>query len=142
MRYLNYHSAVVLVVSLALAGCGGAAKETGSISGTVTFNQQPVMEGTVVFNPTGNAGYVASAEIQSDGTYQVVTQDGGLIPGEYVAVVQPTVVRLPDTETSPGAEEFKKADNIPAKYRSSKTSGLTLTVTPGKQVFDIQMQTP
>ncbi len=130
---------VVCLCSISLLGCGNRSKkETAAVSGTVTYEGNPVAEGIVQFVPTGE-GYLVEGQLDSEGAYRLISQDGGVPLGEYRVQVLPPTVRIPDSENGPGGEGFKKVDNIPNKYRSSETSGLQLKVEKGSQTFDISM---
>ncbi len=56
------------VLSLGLAGCGGGSP-TGTVSGKVTFKEQPVTAGQVTLH--SKDGRPLFVNIQSDGTYTV-----------------------------------------------------------------------
>jgi len=137
----RYYGFAMIVVMLGFfSGCGyfRSGKPTAAVSGHVTYQGKPVNEGQVIFIPVGE-GYAVSAELQSGGTYRVQTQDGGLLPGSYQVSVVPPVIKLPDTPQTPGQEITKEVDNIPAKYRSTSTSGLEITVKTKATTLDIAM---
>jgi len=136
---MKYCSAILALSLLCVAGCGGSSEPQGTLSGTVTYNGEPVTEGVVVFS-SSEASYGAQAEIGSDGTYALRTYEGGVPPGTYQAAVLPPTITLPDTEDSPGGEALKEVDNIPQKYRSTKSSELTVTINEGDNTFDIAME--
>src|SRR5262245_35655525 len=56
-------------VACVLAGCGGRAKQTGEVYGTVTYNSKPVAAGTVKFFPEAGGEPVATL-LAPDGTYR------------------------------------------------------------------------
>ena len=110
-------------------GCGGGPV---TVRGTVKFEGQPVTEGTVQFNDE-KTGSRAEAELQPDGTYTAT-----LPPGTYKVIVLPPLV----VETGSGMPDprYKKVRNIPQKYRSTATSGLTATVAPDKAVNEFDLK--
>jgi len=125
------------VVCLLLSGCG-SGEVRGRVAGKVTFQGQPVSEGIVVF-ANDQQGVHMTADLKSDGSYQILTAKGAGLPlGTYAVSVCPP---LPNVVTGVfGKPPVKKPyPNIPAKYRSPKTSGLTLTVAQGENAFDINM---
>jgi hypothetical protein len=126
--------AVVLAASgLTLLGLGcGQAPTMVAIKGTVTFQGQPVTEGLIQFNDH-KTGHGADVTLRPDGTY-----DATLPPGDYAVVVLPPIL-VTDGKTGPVDMKFKKVRNIPAKYHSTATSGLTAAVRADKVVHDFDL---
>ncbi len=121
----------VLLASLGLGCQQGPAMVP--VKGTVTFQGQPVGEGLVQFNDhkTGNG---AEVPLQPDGTYEAT-----LPPGDYAVVVLPPLL-LSDGKLGPVDVKFKKVRNIPAKYQSTATSGLTAPVRADRAVHDFELR--
>ena len=111
----------------------------GRISGKVTCQGQPVSEGLILFRNKPKGVYM-TAELQPDGTYVVRRASGeGLPPGTYDVMINPP---LQDAPMGPALEppKIKPYPNIPQKYRSYETSGLSVTVAEGENPFDVDMQ--
>ncbi|NLX94920.1 MAG: carboxypeptidase regulatory-like domain-containing protein [Rhodopirellula sp.] len=125
-------------LSFFAAGCG-SSEPLGRISGTVTYNGQPVEEGIVSFHnaETGRAG---QAELQSGGTYEIDTAKGGLEPGQYQVSILPPTETTTDSETGETTHKTKEVSNIPDKYRSGRTSGLSARVEEGSNEFDFSLE--
>lgn len=128
----------VLIGVLAVAGCSGQPTVTGS----VTLDGKPLqsigdVRGSVVFSPLDSGAPPARASIDENGRYDVFTgSKRGVAPGEYGVTVNAIRVIPPAVEGSePGAERL-----LPAKYGSPRTSGLSLSVTPGSNSFDIALE--
>ena len=135
-------AAAFALAALGVVGCGKKA-DYGSITGRVTFKGQPVSEGQVVFfsvEPEEMHVYQA-ARIRPDGTYTVKMSDGpGLVTGKYQVAVMPPVVEGPGSKSA-GPRSPRKYPDIPPRYRTPKTSQLSLTVEEGKNPpFDIDMK--
>ncbi len=132
MRSLS--SVFVAITLCVVSGCGSSASSTiGTVSGQVTFSGQPVKAGEVTLYSPG-AGSGATAAIDGEGHYQFQEP---LPAGDYqVAVLPPPPP--PPQDAVPVAVEVK-ADDIPGKYRDFNSSGLTLSVKPGDNTFDISM---
>jgi hypothetical protein len=143
-------------VVLVIFGCGDSSDlpPRYPVSGTVTYNGKPLVNGTINFAPTGPNGRGAGGMI-ADGRYSLTTHDqnDGAIPGEYKVSVlakeaDPSKVDLkikkpregPESEAEKkamatyfpqkvAARAAAKAKNlVPAKYSSPETSGLTFEV--------------
>ena len=131
-------AAAFAAAALGVIGCGKKA-DYGSVSGRVTFKGQPVSEGQVVFFEPEIYVY-QTARIRPDGTYSVKMSDGpGLATGKYQVAVMPPVVEGPGSKSA-GPRSPRKYPDIPPRYRTPKTSQLSLTVEEGKNPpFDIDM---
>ena len=131
-------TAGIFIVAFGMAGCGANGPKLSPVSGRVTFQGKPVAAGMVRFsNPS--AGVDIMANLQPDGTYSVrMAKGSGLPEGTYAVAVEP-----PRVDAPVGAMTLPPAPNrpdIPTKYRQPSTSGLTLTVKSGSNVFDVEMQ--
>jgi hypothetical protein len=135
----------VVCILLALAGCGA---RTGTVSGTITYQDKPLGNGRVMFINQKDPSKASQALIQPDGSYTATN-----VPLGPATI---TVETIPDTATSsgpggklkappgmdmPGAGEAKgKYVAIPAKYQSKDQSGLTYDVKPGKQEYSFDLK--
>lgn len=156
--------AMVGLLGLMLNGCskGPSRPKTYPVSGTVTLNGQPVDGATVVFVPkapsTGGTTnpqgpQAASGETDAQGRYSLGTfaKGDGAIPGEYLVKVfkypKPTT---PAGTSSGGEEEYQPPEEnalpppaaknmLPEKYANEQTSGLSFTVEPKSNTFDISL---
>src|SRR5688572_17298853 len=105
-----------LFVALATAGCGESGPPVGRVSGKVTYQGQPVTEGTVSFYSDA-AGYAAEAQLGNEGSYRIETEDGGLHVGDYVVSIHPPMELGPPDPRTPQVMIEKDVANIPKKYR-------------------------
>ncbi len=117
---------LVALVMLVSAGCGSGLV---AVEGNVTFDGQPVEQGTIVFQPADGKGTTASGEIKGGG-YRL-SGDEGVAPGEKV--VRITAVRSTGRQVEsgppspPGTMVDEIESYIPAVY--NKASTLTCNVT-------------
>ncbi|WP_417385876.1 hypothetical protein [Gimesia sp.] len=137
-RTISCHNTCLLMLfcAVCLTGCGSGVTETprGDISGTVTFQETPVTEGTVNFF-SGKTGIAAGAKLDEEGHFSI---PDGIEIGSYMISITPPYVEEPpglsSVESKP--REFK---NIPAKYRTGETSGLTAEVKSGENHYEFKM---
>jgi hypothetical protein len=126
-----------------MLGCGG--ERTYAVKGQVVLaDGRPVTAGQIEFRakdrPISAIGF-----IQPDGTFELSfhqTADGA-VAGSYTAIL---VEPPPPPGLGSGAEEVSMAKvrsqwlaDVPARYRSMKTSGLTFEVKPDAQANDFRI---
>lgn len=136
-------------------GCGGKQQngnlpETYSVSGVVTWQGQPLDGAILNFQRVdGSRGAVGRTNAQ--GKYRLTTfkSNDGVVPGEYHVVIvkyeiPPATPSQSEDETPPAAniakiEETEEKNLLPARYANPRTSGLTATVTEGKNIIDFHL---
>lgn len=136
-----------LLAALAVLGCD--SRPTGTITGKVTFQGQPVTAGHVTF--LGQDGRVASGQITDDATYTIYGAPVGAVkilvdsrpPPNIVLKEPPKSVRnlkLPgaeDPEVTVTPPRVGKYVPIPERYSRSDQSELTYTVRKGAHTHDL-----
>jgi hypothetical protein len=148
MKRLLQCAALFAAFSL-LPGCGGA---TGTLSGKVTLDGQPVTTGTVLFT-NGNSAQNAMVSIQSDGTYKA---EGVAVGDMKVGVTAPPPNASSMPKGAKGPPPGIPADHpqaklysqgsttpgfdIPKEYSNPETSNLTVKVEGGQQTYDIALK--
>jgi hypothetical protein len=126
-----------------VGGCGG--ERTYGVKGQVNLaDGRPVTAGQIEFRGTDRP-ISAIGFIQPDGTFELSFRRSadGAVAGTYTAaLVEPP----PPPGLGSGAEEISMAKvrsqwlaDVPAKYRSMKTSGLTFEVKPDSQANDFKI---
>jgi hypothetical protein len=120
---------LLAAVALLAAGCG--SKPVGSVSGTVTYKGAPVKSGSVNF--VSATGAADQAKLSESGAYTIPSLEAG----EYkVYILPPTPEpQPPGTKLAP-PPKFE----VPAKYQDAKSSGITKTVTGGKNDIPIDLK--
>lgn len=140
----------LIILSLALAGCGGSKKivepvvdydDLHPVTGQVTFKGEPIPDGTVKFHTPKSLddprpSYGPSAIVKADGTFEVYTyrEEGkgiGAPAGDYLI----TVHWVGPTEGLSESSIDELEERIPVKYRNPRTSGLKVTVNAGSNVI-------
>ncbi|MEI8381080.1 MAG: carboxypeptidase-like regulatory domain-containing protein [Planctomycetota bacterium] len=133
---------VLLATVIAALGCGGSGlPETVSVTGTVTYQGNPVTDAQVVLNSTDPKGKPATGATDAQGKFTVQTyvsptaQAKGAIPGQYKV----TVTKIEQSKQS--SEEMMKAASsgqpampknlLPKKYSVESSTDLTADVKKG-----------
>jgi hypothetical protein len=163
-RALGRLVAAGLLAGLVLTslGCSGG---TGTVTGKVKYNGEPLPSGRVVFMNADGKG-TQEAEIQSDGSYKIERMPTGLAKVSVVTSPMgetgggrgpgargggPPAPMAPPADKIPagadpgglygkGKPEGKKSVKIPDSYADPEKSGLTFTVAKGPQEWDIPLK--
>jgi hypothetical protein len=130
------------LVSLALlvvAGCGGAGPVP--VSGTVTYQSQPLADVNVTF--LGPEGLVATGTTDAQGRFSKLHPNRpgeGAVPAEYRVTITPkSNVSGDSTETI--SYEMASVPPFPPKYMTMETTDLRATVAAGSDntfTFDLK----
>lgn len=126
------------------SGCSKSGPELAVVTGTVTLDGKPLAKAGVVFEPM--LGAIATGVTDEEGKFQLFTanQEGALVGEHNISVGiserasnsadEMGVMGAPIRNTRPTRSQ------LPKKYRSTETSGLTETVVGGdKNVFHIEL---
>jgi hypothetical protein len=132
-----------LLTLLALAGC---SSKTGTISGKVLLNGQPLPGGDVSFVSVDQTGKVLSSQaapIQSDGSYSIAKVPIGpvkiTVEGKAgIPKLDPAKMNIPKTALPPIRQE--SAVPVPRRYGKLETTDLALTVQGGSQEHNIELK--
>lgn len=142
--------------SLVLLGCESKSESNSArVSGKISYNGKPITAGLMEFHLSDGRKF--SVNLSSDGTYQATD-----VPtGEMVVTVNTEVAKKKMSDKSSNEAKMRAATQqapppgrgsaatsempegeyikIPAKYNNPKTSTKTLTLKPGRQVIDINL---
>jgi hypothetical protein len=129
---------VLLVLSLALAGCGNDQMRTAVVKGQVTYKGKPVPNGTVLFIPKV-PGPTATGELSPDGTFSHTTYkkgDGAVLGTHRVVIsaMEDTSHRLPE-QRNPLPPPI-----VPDKYTSAATTDLEVEVQVGENNVTFELK--
>lgn len=123
-------SALSLAICLIPIGCESASE--GTVSGRVTYKQQPVRDGVVNFYAE-EKGAAAQADLDDAGAF---TMNGPLPVGVYkVAILPPLPEQLPPGSPLATPKPFE----VPAKYQDAGGTPLTQEVKAGNNDFTIEL---
>ena len=87
--------ATVVAIVVMLFFMMSPSYEGAEVSGRVTLNGQPVTDATISFTDLKN-GFGASAVVDADGTFEVITLKGGMQPGTYSVAIMPLKPESPE----------------------------------------------
>jgi hypothetical protein len=133
---------MIAVTTLSSTGCGreGSAPSREAVSGTVSFDGQPLKKGTIQFQPASQADGALAVGPITDGHFDIPGNEGPA-PGKYGVAVYNQNDSAPAPGEMPGPVKAKKTTGalIPARY-NTKTE-LTAEVEPGgpnSYAFDLK----
>jgi len=147
IRKLRLVLSLPCLAVLVLAGCGPG---TGSISGKVTYKDKALPGGTVTFFTSDQR--VKTAIIGTDGSYTIDKVAAG--PAKISVSPPVPLPKMPKGMTMDPAKmggappdagaAAPSADvqpvSLPERYQDPEKSGLTFTVTKGKQNHNIELK--
>jgi hypothetical protein len=124
---------LVVAACVTLSGCGNGLAQ---VSGLVTLDGQPLHGGkgdtrvTVQLQPADGVGATAIGLADENGNYKIATgSQAGIKPGEYYVSCSVSTLGVGGPMADP-------------KFANTKTSGLKLSVQPGKNEYNIPLQSP
>jgi len=154
--FKRLHPAAVLVGLLALAAAGCGKHATTTVRGKVTFGNQPVGMGRVIFLAADNTQ--GTAQLGADGTYTMTDAPVGDVRIAVEIPQRPNIMtqlppapwdKPPADGSQPSVPEAEKMKSstvptgtwtyIPDKFKDPSTSGLTWTVPAGGGDHDLPL---
>lgn len=146
MRLSNWQYRTILLVFLLIgSGCNGGGGPSFDnlvpVSGTVTYNGEPLEQGVVSFAPIDPRGQSATGKV-TDGkfTMQTTVSAPGVIAGKYKVMIES--IDTPDRAPSTNPNDLypKSINLIPEKYRDAATSGIEIEVVSGMPAPDWKLE--
>ena len=119
-----------------IAGCGSGDIERIPVSGTVTFQGQPVAAGQVLFFPVEDTQTPMTGAMLLDGRYEANAKGGVPVGSHRVKILgyryHPKIVRSGQApETVDLGDMLPKQQYLPAKY--NQDTQLKVTLEPGSR---------
>lgn len=152
-RMAKLTSCFAIGAVLFLQGCGGPEDTRPArnvVSGVVTYKGEPVEEAIVVFRPSEAGGQTANGRTDSEGVFTMGTFEGsdGVVAGDYTVMISKmestgSSNALPEDDPNydPNPKPEPPPKNLlPEKYASADTSGLTVSITEGKDTTDLKFE--
>ncbi len=124
-----------LLSACLLVGCGGS--QNAEVYGTVTYENKPIENGSIVFLSADGKGPTGGGSIEN-GKYSVQNVAVGSYKIQINATKETTKMKMYD---DPKAEWVQKAgeEMLPPKYSSEKATELTFDVKPGTNKKDFSL---
>ena len=148
--YCKLSAICACILCLTVFGCS-KSQPLGQVVGTVTFNSKPLEEGTIIFTVSGArdaSGLIKNGEIQQVTSFK---------PGDGVPVGEAKVAIIAvkssansisggsqsdaGNPASPGSSTVMTSSEflIPTRYTNPEKSGLTATITKGKNEVNFDL---
>ena len=137
--FIMMRFSVFSLLTLFILGCGGGGGDAvplGSVSGIVTFDDKPLENAQVLFQP--ETGRASMGETDSNGKFNLAytaTKKGALI-GSHVVIITSAVEAFSD-ESGEGKDRKGRAEILPKKYHSETT--LKAKVESGSNTIDFEL---
>ncbi len=126
---------VLIALGLAVSGCGGGGAPA-TLTGTVTFDGQPIEKGSIRLDPTGQpAGQPASTQI-TNGKYEFPSS-ANLRAGEYRVTIMGFRVVGSSKDPETGQEVETTEQYIPERYNTRTELSVTLKAGANTQDFPL-----
>ncbi|MBN2294403.1 MAG: hypothetical protein JXM70_18385 [Pirellulales bacterium] len=143
LQYVPILLGLCLLLPL-VAGCGGSESV---VSGTVTYDGQPVEKGSILFQPVDGKGASCGGPIENS-KYKIETTPGKKLV-QIVAVKKVKYGRLSPAEELKRTQEaamsgdtsgiIDRADTIPPNAQGNNTE---VEIKPGSQTLDFHLKKP
>ena len=122
---------IVIVAVVVLSGCGGGSgRDRVVLSGTVSYQGEPVETGSIRFVPISGTKGPASGAVIQDGTYETKARGGVPVGSHRVEIKATRLTGEPKPPELQGLDLMPEPmeQYVPDKYNAK--SELTVTVEP------------
>jgi len=132
-RIVRPMAACSFVAIVAAAGCGDGKLKVYPVTGQVLYNGEPLPGVDIALHPVdpkNDTGYPPHATTDEQGKFSLMTyvKDDGAPSGEFRVAIAYAIEKAGDD----GGDQIKKlAFQVPAKYLTKETSGITVTIKSG-----------
>ena len=134
-RLLNLLLLSVLALPL-MVGCGGDGLGRVPISGEVTYDGQPVVDGVIRFEPQRGTNMPVVIEPVKNGRY-TTESTGGVPPGSYQVKI---LSYHPDDPPPSGPTSPPRRQLLPKKYNSQSTLEVVIETGQEKLTQDFLLE--
>ncbi|WP_417748567.1 hypothetical protein [Rosistilla oblonga] len=132
-KFFNAASLLALSLGLMLTlGCDDSDPRTGTVSGFVSLDDQPLGSGNILL--LSESGASGGAELAADGTYTL-----SCTPGKYLVAVMPIAVEVGPDGKPTDPQAAANVVEIPMHYQDVGTSEIAIEVVAGDNDFHISL---
>jgi hypothetical protein len=144
VRYVRKFAVLLFaLVAFGAAGCGGAGgPERASVTGKVTFDGEPVDNGTIELVPVEGTAHISAGAAIVNGQY-AVAQDRGPMLGKHKVVIRAmrkTGKMVPVGGPAGDAMVEESEAYIPAKYNTNTELAIDIKSGENQHDFDLKSQ--
>jgi len=151
-RFFSYSFATLgLLALIVTVGCGPSGLGVQPVTGTVTYNGEPLEGAVVTFISTDPLGHGATGTTAANGTYSLTTHaaaSSGAVIGDYDVVILKTILVdrlgnefLDDNQPLGPSGRPEMRHLIPVKYSGDGTPPiLSATVQRGRNVINFDLE--
>ena len=141
-----YRQLFVVLLHVAVVGCGGSELDVAPAEGTVTLDGKAVNRAGIIFRP--DLGPLSTAVSDAEGHFHLMTGkvDGALVGKHRITVTHGQGSKMEESYGGTmGApirqkKQAKPKPSFPEQYEQVNTSGLTATIKRGeKNTIDLQL---
>ena len=136
------HSFIVFAALLVAAGCGKTGGlDRGAVEGRVTLDGQEIVEGSIIFTPTGDTKGMVAGGIIQNGHYQIAASRGPVVGKNRVAIhaSRKTGHKVQSAMAEPGTMTDEIVEAVPLRYNANST--LDRDIAAGKNTLDFELTT-
>jgi len=137
---------LLLAIPVALVGCGDGLGPTGTVSGNVTYNGEPLAPEHAVALMNLETGYACQGYTDAEGNYTLDSWNDGELPiGTYSVQISPPLGAVIESATGgEGEDEFVDRQvgevTYPRRYTAYGASETSFEVKEGENTFDLDME--
>jgi len=138
-RHTFFFTVHVTLCVFLFSGCNSEDSNRASVSGTVSFNGEPLSDGSIVFIPHGGNGGPSAGGTIRNGKYSIPNKKGPVVGMNRVEIssVRETG-RMVTVGSGPGATEMaERIQFVPTRY--NEDSQLIEDLKPGRNEIDFAL---
>lgn len=143
MHSFRFRATVLIVAVALLTGCQRSSLPgpTGTVSGTATYRDKPIPEGSAIVFVHKQSGIIGTGVTDSNGDFQIKMREANdVLVGEYSVNIRPpgepddNIMELTMNNVPPAWKL------VPQRYWMANTSTETFTVKEGENTYKLVLK--
>ena len=128
----------LIAVSIFLIGCGTENVQRAAVKGEVLLDGQPLAEGRILFEPTGDTKGPAAGASITDGNFEITAEQGVVVGRNLVRINsnKPTGKKIKSSVSNDMLDET--VEGIPEKYNSQSKLEKDVEAGVNELSFDLE----